>query len=69
MNRIPSNFPGSEALASNQNTPYRKMYAFLCAAASDAIDALPQTADTLQARCLLEKALCEAEETYLCRAK
>ena len=69
MNRIPSDSPGSEALASNQNTPYRKMYALLCAAASDAIDALPQTADTLQARCLLEKALREAEEAYLYCAK
>ena len=45
------------------------MYALLCAAASDAIDALPQTADTLQARCLLEKALREAEEAYLYCAK
>ncbi len=44
---------------------YRKMYAILCAAASDALDALPITTDTLRARYLLEKALQDAEEVYL----
>lgn len=59
---------------SKESTPepsslYPKMYAILCAAASDAIDALPHTAGTLQARCLLEKALREAEEIHLSYAE
>ena len=69
MNHIPSNSEKNKALATKQNTPYPKMYAILCAAASAAVDALPHTADTLQARCLLENALHEAEEIYLCRAE
>lgn len=44
---------------------YQKMYAILCGAASDALDALPATAETLAGRALLEQALEEAEELYL----
>ncbi len=44
---------------------YKKMYAILCAAAPDALEALPFTAQTLTARCLLERGLREAEEMYL----
>lgn len=69
MNQIPSNFEKAKALVSNQNTPYPKMYAILCTAASAAVDALPHTTDSLQARCLLEKGLREAEEIYLSHAE
>ena len=44
---------------------YRKMYAILCAAASEALEMLPVSAQTLAARCLLERGLREAEEMYL----
>lgn len=44
---------------------YRKMYAILCTAVSEAIDALPYIPETVYARCLLEKALWEAEEVYI----
>ena len=44
---------------------YKRMYAILCAAASEAIDALPYLPETLYARCLLEKALLEAEDVYI----
>ena len=69
MIQIPWDSEKNKSLVSNQNTPYPKMYALLCAAASGAIDALPHTAGTLQARCLLEKALREAEEIYLSYAE
>ena len=44
---------------------YQKMYAILCAAASDAIDLLSAPNSTLQAKVLLEQALSQAEEIYL----
>lgn len=44
---------------------YQKMYAILCGAASDALDVLPATAETLGGRALLEQALEQAEELYL----
>lgn len=44
---------------------YRKMYAVLCGAVSDAIDVLQNPHNGLCARCLLEKALLQAEELYL----
>ena len=44
---------------------YQKMYAILCAAASDAIDLLSTPNGTLQAKVLLEQALSQAEEIYL----
>ena len=45
--------------------PYQKMYAVLCGAVSDAIDALEDPRNGLYARCLLEKAILQAEELYL----
>lgn len=44
---------------------YEKMYAVLCAAASDALDALPETAENAAGRALLQAALDEAEELYI----
>ena len=44
---------------------YRKMYAILCKAASAALDMLPETPENTAGRCLLQKALLEAEEVYL----
>jgi hypothetical protein len=45
--------------------PYQKMYAILCGAISDAIDALPLDAKTFYVRVLLQKTLTEAEEILL----
>lgn len=44
---------------------YQKMYAIVCAAASDAIDLLRSRENILQAQTLLESALLRAEEMYL----
>ena len=46
-------------------TLYPKMYAIVCAAASDAIDLLRSRENILQAQTLLESALLRAEEMYL----
>ena len=44
---------------------YQKMYALLCGAASDAVDLLEKPENALQAKCLLEQALLNAEELYV----
>ena len=44
---------------------YQKMYAILCAAASNAIDLLSAPNGALQAKALLEQALLHGEEIYL----
>lgn len=44
---------------------YPKMYAILCAAASDALDALPDTPENRRAAQLLRQALEKAEALYL----
>ena len=44
---------------------YKKMYAILCAAASEALDALPDTAENARGRDLLQEALLRAEEMYV----
>ena len=44
---------------------YQKMNAILCAAASEAIDALPERPNTEAARRILQDALFRAEELYL----
>ncbi len=44
---------------------YKMMYHILCAAASEALDALPEESDTAAGRDILQKALYEAEELYL----
>ncbi len=44
---------------------YKKMYAKLCAAASDAIDLLDHPNNSLYVKISLEKALLDAEELYL----
>ena len=44
---------------------YKKMYAIVCGAASEAIDLLSKTGGILQAKVLLETALLSAEELYL----
>ena len=43
---------------------YPKMYALLCAAASEALDRLEEE-ETQQAASVLQKALLEAEELYI----
>ena len=44
---------------------YARMYAILCAAASRALDLLPETETNAPARELLERSLWEAEELYV----
>ena len=44
---------------------YKKMYAIMCAAASEALDALQETAENTAGRELLQQALYEAEELYV----
>lgn len=44
---------------------YQKMYAIACAGLSDALDLLPESAETARARMVLQRALDEAEELYL----
>ncbi len=44
---------------------YKKMYAILCAAASDALDALPDTPENARGRLLLQTALFQAEDLYI----
>lgn len=44
---------------------YKKMYAILCGAASEAIDILQETQDPEGAAALLKKALWDAEELYI----
>lgn len=44
---------------------YKKMYAILCWAASEALSALPASPEVLRSRLLLEKGLLDAEELYL----
>lgn len=63
------NHPSRPLPSYTQAELYQKMYALLCAAASDAMDALPSKPETLYARRILEKALHTAEELYLCHAE
>ena len=44
---------------------YEKMYAILCGASSDALDALPDTEENAPGRALLQEALDRAEELYV----
>ena len=44
---------------------YQKMYAIVCAAASDVIDLLPNMPETAPAKAKLQAALAAAEEIYL----
>ena len=44
---------------------YKKMYAILCTAASEALNALPATSENAAGRELLQQALYEAEELYV----
>ena len=44
---------------------YKTMYHILCAAASKALDALPEAPDNAAGRDILQKALYEAEELYV----
>ena len=44
---------------------YAKMYHILCAAASEALDEMPETAENATAAKTLREALEEAEEIYL----
>ena len=46
-------------------TDYRKMYYTLCAAASAALDLLPENEENQSGRDVLQKALDEAEEIYI----
>ena len=48
---------------------YKKMYAILCGAASDAIDLLSSADGILQAKVTLEQALQSAEDLYLTQAE
>ena len=44
---------------------YKKMYHISCAAASDALDRLPDNMENMMGRKLLQDALLEAEEVYV----
>lgn len=44
---------------------YRKMYAIMCSAASNALDALQNNPQNAIARKILQNALNEAEELYI----
>ena len=44
---------------------YAKMYAILWAAASEALDMLPETPENAQGRRVLQTALYQAEELYI----
>lgn len=44
---------------------YPKMYAIVCAAASEALDKLPEIEANAQGRHILQNALFEAEELYI----
>ena len=44
---------------------YKKMYALLCSAASEALDELPDTAENTKGRNTLQTALLAAEEMYI----
>lgn len=44
---------------------YKKLYAILCAAASEALDLLPDTPENAPARWTLVEALNRAEDVYL----
>ena len=44
---------------------YKRMYAILCGAISDALDLLPVSAETARARWELEQALHTTEELYM----
>ena len=44
---------------------YKRMYAILCAATSEALDLLPELPENGAGRELLQKALLEAEEIYI----
>ena len=44
---------------------YKRMYAILCAAASEALDLLPELPENAEGRALLQKALLEAEDIYI----
>ncbi len=47
---------------------YKKMYAILCVAASEALDALPDTKENAEGRELLQRALFRAEELFIFQA-
>ncbi len=49
----------------NTEILYQKMYAILCAAASDALDLLPDREENRAGRETLQRALLAAEELYL----
>ena len=44
---------------------YKRMYCILCAAASEALDRLPENAENAPGRALLQDALYAAEELYI----
>jgi hypothetical protein len=44
---------------------WKKMYSVLCGAVSDTLDKQPDTAENLEARATLLKAMEDAEELYL----
>ena len=46
-------------------TDYKKMYALLCRAASDALDKLPESKENTEGKELLRKALLDAEDIYI----
>lgn len=46
-------------------TDYKRMYFLLCAAASDALDVLPESGENQRGRELLKKALLQAEAIYI----
>lgn len=53
----------------NTMVDYKKMYAILCAAASEAIDLLLKNTESLEARIKLETALQKTEEMYILQSE
>lgn len=53
----------------NTMIDYKKMYAILCTAASEAIDILPNSTENLKARIELETALRKTEEMYISQSE
>ncbi len=48
---------------------YKKMYAILCSAASEAIAGLQEEKDRAYVASIIQKALWDAEERYICESK
>ena len=48
---------------------YRRMYSLMCTAASEALDALPDTPENAEGRLLLQTALYYTEDIYIAQTE